>query len=237
MASPLADAHIEAQRRLRVLVSTAVTTIWRGLPGYDRVNVDEWLSTVLPIVDAGQRQSVSITDSYLARFLERQPAAVDADAIIAGLRGGTPPEEVYTRPFVTVWSALGNGTLWEDAVSAGLERAASTSEMDMQLAFRATANQIGEQDEGIYGYQRVADGGACSFCLEVDGAYVKSADASPLHNRCGCGLEPLTSPHPRAKWLPDGSSVHDTFAVHEHGELGAVLTDPAHDFTTEHALG
>jgi hypothetical protein len=75
----------------------------------------------------------------------------------------------------------------------------------------------------IYGYQRVADPGACPFCLAVNGAYVKSADASPLHPHCGCSLSPLTSPHPGAAWLPDGTHVTDKYSITEHGELGAML--------------
>jgi hypothetical protein len=85
----------------------------------------------------------------------------------------------------------------------------------------------------IYGFQRVADAGACDFCQAIDGAYCKSADASPLHPRCGCSLEPLTSPHPGAAWLPDGTHVTDTYAIHDHGELGAVIGAPGDAFTTE----
>ena len=107
-----------------------------------------------------------------------------------------------------------------------LARATSTAAMDVQLAARATFGAVQEADDGVYGYQRVADGDACEFCQAVDGAYVKSGDAMALHNNCGCSLEPLTVPHPRAARLPDG------VAVHEHGELGPMLGDAAHDFTS-----
>lgn len=46
--------------------------------------------------------------------------------------------------------------------------------------------------DAIVGWQRVADPGACDFCASVDGAFVKSGAALPLHDGCGCGLEPLT---------------------------------------------
>lgn len=225
MASPLAETHIEALRRLRGLTGRTVEKIWRDLPGYDREHIDQWLSYVVPVILTAERSSVALTDAYLARALERQPLGVDNDAILAGLRGGTDPAEVYQRPFVTVWTALGAGTAWEDAVAKGLHRATSTAAMDVQLAFRATADEIGQADDGIYGYQRAADGNACTFCRTVDGAYVKQASAMALHNHCGCGLEPLTAPHRLAAKLPSG------VAVHEHGELGAVLADPAHSFT------
>lgn len=226
MASPLAEAHIEAERRLRLLISGRVQAAWRGLPDYDQGSVDQWLSTVLPLVDAGQRASVALTDSYLALALERQPLGVNHGELIgSAVRAGTPPEEVYRRPFVTVWSALANKTPFEDAVHSGMARAAELARFDVQASMRATANAVQAADDGIFGYQRVADGGACEFCLEIDGAYVKSADAMSLHPGCGCGLEPLTAPHPRAAKLPSG------VAVHQHGEMGPLLGAAEHEFT------
>ena len=239
MASRLARAHMEAERRLRVAVEQAVRRIWLGLPGYDRENVDEWLSRVVPVVLAAQAASVRITDAYVARFLRRAPLGLaPAELTGAAVRNGTPPEVVYERPFVTLWAALGAGADFEDALNKALARAVSTAAMDVQLAMRATADAIDQADPGIYGYQRVADPGACAFCQEVDGAYVKGSDGfvMALHNNCGCGLEPLTEPHRGAVHLPDGTQIrpyqfgplNDQVAVHEHGELGPVL-GAAHD--------
>jgi hypothetical protein len=228
MASALAEAHIEAQARLRRIVASTVEQAWRRLPGYDRENLDEWTRTVVPMVMAGERASVNLTNAYLARALERQPLGINPDELIgSNLRDGIPPAEVYSRPFVTVWTALKEGKPYEDAVKAGLARAVGSVAIDIQMAMRSASDAIEQLDDGIYGYQRVADAGACTFCQTVDGAYVKSAAAMPLHNNCGCGLEPLTAPHRLASKLPSG------VAVHQHGELGPVLTDPAHDFTTE----
>lgn len=232
MASALADAHIEAERRLRLLIVGQVEQLWTGLGSYNEGDEDRWLSHVLPLVDAGQRASVALTDGYLARALERQPFGLDQDKLIGAVRNGTPPEEVYRRPFVTVWSALSAGSLYDDAVHSGMARAAELARFDVQGAMRATAAAVQGADDGIFGYQRIADGGACDYCAEIDGAYVKFADAMALHPGCGCGLEPLTAPHPRAAKLPSG------VAVHQHGEMGAYLGSSEHSFTTEReALG
>ncbi len=228
MPDPLVSAHIEAQRRLRAVVVQAITQIWRGLPGYDKADLPQWYSNALPVVLASQRQSVALTEGFLAQFLKRPPLGVSPEHLIgAAVRNGTSPQTVYTRPFISLWTDLKAGKQFEQASSAALARATSSAEMDTQLSMRATADAVQQADDGIYGYQRVADPGACEFCSTIDGAYVKSADAYPLHNRCGCGLEPLTAPHPRAAKLPSG------VAVHQHGELGSVLTDSAHSFTTE----
>lgn len=223
--SPLTEAHIEAQRRLRLAVVTVIERAWRDLPGFDRADVPAFLDTAVPAVLAGQRQSVALTEAYLARFLGRQPLGVNPEALIGSGIRGADPREVYTRPFVTLWTSMSNGTAYEDAVNAGLARAKNTAAMDVQMSMRATSQAVQTADEGVYGYQRVADGGACPFCEAIDGAYVKFADAAALHDNCGCGLEPLTKPHPRAAKLPSG------VAVSEHGELGAVLHSADTHFT------
>lgn len=244
--SPLVEAHIEGQARLRRLLEGSISNTWNDLPGHDRANVDEWLSRVLPAVEASQRASVALTNAYLAQSLERQPVGVSTDELVgSAVRNGTPPATVYERPFVTLWGGLGNGLEWAEASKKALERATSTAAMDVQLSMRATADAVQATSTGIYGYKRVADPTACEFCETVNGAYVKSANAFPLHNHCGCGLEPLTEPHPGAVYLPDGTQVRfaaygplfdDQVAVHEHGELGPLLTAPGDHFTSESEL-
>lgn len=225
MASTLALAHIEAEKRLRDAVARALEDIWRGLPGYDRANVDEWLAKALPVVTGGQRASVAVTQAYLARALERQPLGLSPEDVVGpALRAGAAPEEVYQRPFVTLWDKLGQGQPFADAFGAALSRVTSTGRMDVQLAMRSTLGAVQSVDEAVQGYQRVADADACAFCTEVDGAILRNGDAMPLHNGCGCGVEVLTTVR-RATKPPK------TVAIHQHGELGPVLADPAHEFT------
>lgn len=225
MASQLTRAHIEGQALIRRALGNAVRIVWSELPAYDRQNVDEWLARVLPIVDASQRRSASLTAGYLARSLERQPQGIDLGAVVgAAVRNGADPADVYSRPFVTLWTSLGKGADYADAVAAGLDRAMATAEMDVQLSARQTFALVQSETPAIRGYRRVANSGACKFCQMVDGAFVRKATAMALHNRCGCGLEPQLSRAP-VDPLPEG------VAVHAHGELGPLLGDPAHDFT------
>lgn len=223
----LADANLQLQARLRALLVAAVGTAWTELRGYDRQNVDEWLSAVLPIVDAAQRQSVALTDAYVARALDRQPLGIDPTRLIgAAVRAGTAPATVYTRPFIQTWGALANGVAYQAAAAQGLHRAQSAARMDVQISHFAAYGAIQSADPAIRGYQRIADASACAFCRLVNGAFVKSASASPLHNGCGCGLRPVlrdVEPTP----LPAGVAVHD------HGELGPLLGDPAHHFQSD----
>lgn len=221
-----ARTHIASLERLRALTDTIIRRAWLGLPGYDEDNVPEWLTVAVPVIQAAQRQSVALTEAYIARALERPPVGIDPATVIgAAVRAGTPPEVQWRRPFVTVWTALANQTPWEAATAAGLARATEMAAMDVQMASRATLGEIAKRNPAIRGYQRVADSAACQFCRTVDGAFVKSATAMPLHPHCGCTLEPVLSP-------VDVTPVPEGVAVHEHGELGPVLGDPAHSFTS-----
>lgn len=235
--SALVEAHIEAQRRLRERVSGTVATAWRGLPAYDEQNVAQFLGVAVPTVTAGKRASVAVTTAFLARRTGRQPAHVDVAKIIGAVRGGVPAEEVYRRPFVTVWTALKDGTDYRDAVSSGLQRAASSAAMDVQLTMRQTLQTVGEADDLIVGYQRVPDGGACEFCQLVAGQRYTVSDLMPVHNHCGCGVDVITSDNRgdfTGKPENDLSVTHDgvTAAVEDHGELGPLLVNGDQHFTS-----
>lgn len=220
----LTEAHIEAQARLRAATERALADLWAGLPAYDEQDVPGWLASAVPVVTAAQKTSSALTLAYLAEHGRRRIATIDAARVTTTAIRGVPAAEVYRRPFVTLWTALKAGRDYDAAVAAAAARATSTGAMDVQMAMRSTLAQAQQSDPAIRGYRRVADPGACAFCAALDGAFVRNADAMALHNRCGCGLEPIYSP-------VAATALPDTVAVHEHGELGPVLGDPAHDFS------
>lgn len=230
----LADAHIVAQERIRRRTAAAVGSAWRSLSAYDRENVPEFLQLAVPIVAAGQRQSAATTNAFLARATRRSPLALNVAAVTgAGVRAGTPPETVYERPFVTVWTALKAGTEFKDAVNAGRARATGSAAMDVQLTMRATLRDIGERDDMILGFERVPDGDACEFCVLVAGQQYTTQDLMPVHNHCGCGVDVITAEN-RGDF--SGSTDNDlsmpsSVSIAEHGELGPLLVSGDHHFT------
>lgn len=218
------DAQITAQARLREIVVQVVRNAWASLGSYDAADVPVFLAGVVPLILAAQRQAVSLSDAYVARVLGRGPLGIDPVPVIAQLRGPVSPQVVYRRPFVATWTALSEGKPYEDAVRAGESRLSATAAMDVQMAHFAGLQAVQDRDTAVRGWRRVADPDACEWCRMIDGAKVRRADASPLHARCGCGLEPLTvtvAPDP----VPEG-------LVHEHGEYGLVLGDPSNDHLT-----
>lgn len=236
----LTAQHIAAQKRLQDGAAAHVGRAWRLLGAYNRADVAVFQRLALPVVLGAQRSSALLTNAYIAKSARRSLPPIDLGLLTgAAIRNGTTPTEVYFRPFVTVWTALKAGSPFADAVSAGLARATSSAAMDVALSMRATMTER-EGDLAPYGYRRVADPGACDFCLEVDGAYIKGADGFPmaLHNHCGCGFDVLDQPHRGAVSLPDGTRIrayqygplNEHVAVQDHGELGPVLTDPSQHF-------
>jgi hypothetical protein len=223
--SRLAEAQITAQERLRTIVARGITQRWRTLGSYDEEDVDVFLKAVVPFVIAANRQSVLLTDAYLARALGRQPLGVDAMGILKALRNIVTPGQLYRRPFVTVWTALSKGTPYLQAVDAGLARATDIATADVQMAQRATMQVVQDATyPRIRGWQRRADANACAYCRMIDGAFVKKASAMPLHPGCGCGLEPQFIHAPETP-VPEGVEVF------EHGELGPTIGSAEHEHT------
>jgi len=242
MASKLAERHIELNAQLRVRTVAQLTRIWNSLPEYRDSTLPVWLSNVVPLVQAAQRAEVAITQAYLARALDRPVVGIDVDQVVDNFRKGAAHEQVYTRPFDAVWTALGNGVPFDAAKEQGLARATQSAATDIQMAMRDTLTAVGQQEEVIWGYQRVTDGAACDFCLLLNGAQFRTEDPMPIHPNCGCGVEPVVytrtfdGQRNLEQFNANPTPPPEGVAVATHGELGPVLGDPSHDFTSESDL-
>ena len=225
MANPLVEAHIEAERRLQRAASVTVQRAWADLGSWNEDDVARFLARAVPTVRAAQRNSVAITDAFIARYLGRSALGVPFEEIAAKTRNGVDLAEVYRRPFVTLWTDLKAGRQFDEGLKAAGARAAGSAAMDVQLAMRETANYVDQTDSSFNGYRRVANGGACAFCNEVDGAWVSYEDVMALHDHCNCGVEPNTDEE-----LPPRQGDAENTAINDHGELGPMLGDPSHDF-------
>jgi len=139
---------------------------------------------------------------------------------------------VYQRPFVTVWTALKNGDDYSDAVDAGQARAESSSSMDVALAMTAAYTLFGFLSEQIVAWVRVADGGCCDYCQTLDGIHTGPTEPQPLHNFCGCTADPITRQSKSDSFIRPGDTLGDV-TIHQHGELGPVITKAGDHFTTE----
>ena len=261
----LAERYRDALIDVRKRVSARVERNWRQLGSWSEADVDRFLGATLPVVDAGQRRTVSLTDAYLARVARRRAVGLVADDLVgSAVRNGTDPADVYRRPFVQLWSALKAGTQFSDAMNAAGARAAQSAATDVSLTMRASADAFDAQAEEskIIGWERVLDPDACAFCVTASTQRYKSANLEPLHANCQCGIAPVFAENDRAikdfnrqvlRNMKDANAGKDApywkarhfrvdgqtgevilpdVAVHTHGELGPVLADAAHAFTS-----
>ena len=226
----LVERYQQRLTLIRTSTSAAVEQAWDDLGGYDEADVPTFLARATPVVAAGQAQAANLTDAYIATELNRSPLGLDPALVTgAAVRSGADPEEVYRRPFVQTWTALSKGTRWEDAVAAGRARAGNAAATDIALSSRAAGQVVAARDPRISGWQRVPDNDACKFCRLVAGQRYKREQLMPLHPYCGCTVRPI---HRADRGNFTGRRENDPagVAIHEHGELGPVLTDPKYDF-------
>jgi hypothetical protein len=231
VSGTLTAAYQEGLASIRLQVAEFVGSVWDAMAWPDDAEIPGFVATVAPAVEGAQRAAVEFTDAYVGHLLNRAPLGLDTRALVgAAARAGVAPVEVYRRPFVSVWTSLSKGADPVSAVATGRARLTLTAETDVQLATRAAANAVGDADSLILGWQRVPDAGACPFCLTVAGQRYHRAQLMPIHPRCGCTVEPITGSE-RSRF--SGRLEKDTaqVAVHEHGELGAVLTGAHEQFT------
>lgn len=169
----------------------------------------------------------------------------------ASVRNGTPPEIEYERPFKEIWYQLSQDKDFAQAVGIGEQRAFSMIATDLQLARTHSARYALSQSGpkfGVVGYRRVVGSArSCSLCQIAATQRYHIAELMPIHNNCSCGVAPITAEkdpgqridrvilHPDAKasdssgkFAPyyghPGGDVVPEVQVHEHGEIGPVLT-------------
>lgn len=247
MPSALTVAYQGEMKRTRNAVAARAAAEWARLPDYRDDRIPDFLGATLPVVQAGQRRAVALTSAYLARRMQMAPVGLDTESLIgANVRNGVAPEEVYRRPFVTVWASIATLGL-EAAVAKGLSRLTSTVDMDVAMSGRDSLLAFGRQSsDQIIGWTRVADPGCCDYCLAIDGAHTGPDEPQPLHNRCGCTADPVTRTseggrggflsHLTGALLAVGAVIGDA-VIHMHGELGPVIGAKGDAFAGPDDLG
>lgn len=245
-------------------VLSFVTRSWGALSSFRDADADRFIAKVAPRVEAGQKRVAELTDAYIARVSADELGAPIKRGQIAGsttadLRGVTA-EEVYRRPFASIYKELATGASLSAAVDAGGARLASLVSTGSQLAKTHAARRAMERSK-IQTYERVLTGREnCTMCIIASTQRYWRGDLLPCHPGCDCGVQPrrgdpnrqvinpelLESVHAaveaqfgaseRGARVIDGlnarSDYMDLIATHEHGEIGPVLTWRHQHFTS-----
>lgn len=224
-------------------------TVHGGLTETDRV---AFVAAAVPVVRAAQYRTAHLMAAYLTALaaLHGMPAPkmLDPEDVAGMARRGVDPETVYSRPIIEARTVISRGGLYLPALAAGLIRASTLAATDVILANRAAAS--GATGEGITGYERVLSGQGCELCTEAAGGVYAMADLMPIHDHCECDVAPIYGDARPAAGLNEsviaelpaattdlvdgeGDTPPLVVSVEDHGELGPILTNAAHEWQSD----
>lgn len=258
MADPL-TAFTRNRATLHQRVIEALVRLFLGLDVWR--DPQPFMSQAVPLIHGAQTALVALTDAYIAALLSLDldtampPAGVDPGPIIAATRGNdVTAEQVYTRPFHEVWSALGEKRRLSEAVGLGAIRVREIAETDLQIthAHAARAAMTGSPARAqITGWRRMLKGEtSCALCVIASTQRYTVEQLNPIHPGCDCEVAPIIGKvrHVIDRELLDRAqaATKDLLGFHpareqlrnvtlqitrEHGEHGTVLVNPRHRFT------
>jgi hypothetical protein len=246
MPSPAPELHsivgryLTAVGRLRHQLEVFLLLTWDSLADHRDDSIDAFSRRVAPVVTGGQRHIASLTDLYLAQLATLllaepfRPIGIPSTTVSDLALRGVEAVDVYRRPGPTVWRALDAGVPFEGAKAKGIQQATTAALTDLQLAkLQATRHVLTSTEApATIGYHRVLEGAhSCPLCIGAPETYT-SEQRMPIHPRCDCAVLPIyAAADPGTLDRPAPAPDQPRIAVHEHGELGPVLTVAGHDFT------
>jgi len=183
---------------IRDRVEAYAKTQWAA-GAYREADMVRFLNRVVPVIKAGGTQMSALTDSYLARTLSLMlgEAVKPQGAINTAALRGVPADEVYKRPFQTVWTSLSEQKPFDAAVSAGKARLVDIVRTDMQLAKTRTSQSVLSRDARVRGFTRDVTGTkTCALCYVASTQIYSRGDLMPIHPGCSCGVSPITNANP-----------------------------------------
>ncbi|GAA1466188.1 hypothetical protein NE857_09200 [Nocardiopsis exhalans] len=243
--------YTSTTKRLREALLDALLPLFLGPGSWRETDLDTFLERALPTILGAQEAMAWLTDAYLSqRIADRfgeTPRLVGVESA-AAVRG-VPPDQVYRRPFAQVWTELSHGMPLETAVKHGADRLENLALTDLQLTKTHTARAVLSADDRVTGYRRTPEGAeTCALCLIASTQLYGKRELMPLHTGCDCGVEEVTGETGQVLDQDLLDQVHDAIhrdlgdeargvdyrqlvLVHEHGELGPVLTVRHHKHT------
>lgn len=239
------NSYISATQGTTDRVLRFVEAQIRAMSNMRDSNVDALVRRILPVIEGGQFQIATLTDSYLA-LLESQitestvrPLGIARRFTTTEALRGVAGSEVYSRIGLSVYRSLSLGNSFEFAKGAGLFRGLELASTGLQLANTHTARRVIENKDNVVGYRRVLTGGeSCRLCATASTQRYNKANLMPIHPRCDCKIAPIYGENDpgqviNSDFLREIKQSDTQVVVHEHGEIGPMLAIKGQHFTSE----
>jgi hypothetical protein len=233
--------------------------MFTNLPDWRDENIATFVDQMNRLLTASKQQAAKLAVAYYQEISKLEgkpfiaPVITPDELTTETLRNGANMEQVYTRPFVEMRTALANGSTMSVALERGAFRAQDLASTEIQLARRGAGMSSRGRNKNIVGYMRVLSGSEnCALCFVASTQRYHKKNLLPIHPGCDCGEMPiygttnvgqvinqqrLDATH---EAIADRFGVSDRGAraidyskiqVREHGELGPVLTVEGQHFT------
>ncbi|MDV6290319.1 hypothetical protein R2F25_30390 [Streptomyces sp. UP1A-1] len=255
LQAALSDRYDSMSQSLRDRLITFVLDAFDSLGSYRDADAAVFIERVLPVVLAAQRTMGQITDAYLAAMVADMlggaaaPVGVQLDEALRGV----PPEEVYHRPFVTLYSALAAGHDYAASLGEARTRLLSITETDLQLARTHAAQQSMRRSGARYFRRELRNKKNCALCVIASTQRYRVENLMPIHPGCHCKPVPIPGDRDPGQIIDEDllKEAHDAVAkgigasdaggrtpdyreviiTRQHGEYGPLLAVRRHEFT------
>ncbi|MFF5285195.1 hypothetical protein [Streptomyces sp. NPDC013171] len=255
LQAALTERYDALSQSLRDRLLGFVLAAFDGLAGHRDEQAAAFLDRVVPVIVSTQAQMGQITDAYLSAMLADMlgTTAAPAGVVLPEALRGTPPADVYRRPFVQTWTALANGHDYPTAVEQGRTRLLSITETDLQLARTHAAQQSMTRGGAKFFRRRLTGSKNCALCTIASTQRYRVAELMPIHPGCHCKPEPLPGNRDPGQIIDEQllKEAHDAIArdlgesdrggrapdyrqviiTREHGEIGPLLAVRRQNFT------
>lgn len=238
----------DRQTKAAVKAAVARTKSMSNDDWYDPDKVTRYAKDVVRVVEAPQRQAAALTNAFQSRVLTEltgRPAAPVKQVDVTRLRG-IPHDSVYGRVADEYRYQKSTGKTEAEAQKLAELRAEELADMDVTLAVRQQENAFVKSKKTVLYYRRVIhpelaeSGQSCGLCIVASHRVYQKDDLKPIHFRCNCVAVPVTDRKMDIGALINDDDLADLYeaaggntaaklkntrySVHQHGELGPVLT-------------
>ena len=225
--SSLTESHREEQARLALQVMQESLKLWGLLPVDDMdVRRPDWQAAMGPLLGDGRSQSQQIANGYYRSFSQAEtglfrdipPVGVrfDRDRLLTTLDITGP-----ARFKSLVGRGFDPGRAWQ---TAGVAVAGASARLTLEAGRQEIDEQV-RRDPETRGWQRIASGDACAFCMMLVSrgpVYKEQTAQFQSHDACQCTAEPIF--RPEGEWTDQARQAKEQWddaqrLAREAGEL------------------